>query len=397
MSFRIQNNIESMNSLRHLNRNSSAMARSLERLSSGYRINSAADDAAGMASSTRLRAEISSLKVASRNAAEATSLLQVAEGATGQLDLILNRMKELATQASSGNAGTDRDKIQDEFSALKNEVDRIVDFTKYNGQKLLDGNFGAVSFTTTSLVGLTNDNGVENIDVTNGKANFAYYISAMDTTANTITLKEWDIAGATTTGIAQTVSYNTAASLGENENYTLDFTSLGVKMQVNKAFATNEATIASNASVSYTAGTTPGFKTDSTTPVASFQLGPENAAQHRISFSLSNLNATGLGITSLDLSTLSGAQTALTTIDTAVSTLALQRGKMGSLINRLSYASSNLAVSIENKTASESTIRDVDMAAEMSEFSKNQILVQSSTAMLAQANAASQNVLSLLR
>lgn len=376
MSFRIQNNIAALNSLRHLNRNEVLMNRSLERLSSGYRINSAADDAAGLASSMRFRAEISSLKVASRNASEATSLLQVAEGAMGEIDLILSRMKELATQAASGNAGSDRTAIDAESQALVGEIDRIVGFTKYNGTKLLDGNFGSVALSSTAPVDFTAANGVEHIDVANAAAASTFTVSAASATANTITLSDGSV--------SQTVTYS--AALGQNENQVLNFTQLGIKLTVNMQFAAQEAQ----------------FDTDSKIHTgalgqALFQIGNENASESRLGFNLSEVSANALSVDTVSLLTASGAQSALTSIDNAISTLAGLRGDAGALVNRLSYASSNIAVSIENKTASESVIRDVDMAMEMSQFTKNQILVQASTSMLAQANVAPQAVLSLLR
>lgn len=379
MSFRIQNNIAAVTSLRYLNVNENAMNKALERLSSGYRINSAADDAAGLASSMRFRAEVNSLSVASRNASEATSLLQVAEGAMSQIDLILNRMKELATQAASGNAGADLSKINAEATALSSEVNRIVGFTEYSGYKLLDGNYGSVALSSTAPTDFTAANGVEFIDVTNAKAATTYSVSAMSDTANTITLSD----GTT----SQQVSYSD--SLGENEDEVLDFTALGVKITVNMQFAAQEAT----------------YDTDSNIITkalgnATFQIGNENDSNNQLGFMISAVDMTmlkGGAALTVDLSTQSTAQTALADIDTAISYLASKRGDVGALINRLGYASSNLSVSIENKVASESGIRDVDMAAEMSEFTKNQILVQASTSMLAQANVAPQAVLSLLR
>lgn len=379
MAFRIQNNVAALSSLNYLNKNALGMNKSLERLSSGYRINSGADDAAGLASSMRMRGEISSLKVASRNASEASSLLQVAEGGMSQIDLILNRMKELATQAASSNAGSDLSKINAEATQLKNEIGRIVSFTKYNGTALLDGNFGAVSLSSTAPVQFTAANGVENIDVSNAKAATTYSTTAISQTANTITLSD----GTT----SQTLTYSTTLSV--NQDQVLDFTSLGVKLTVNSLFATNEASL-STAGRIYT----------STLSNATFQIGNENASSSQLGFTLVALDLTHLkgGATlTADLSTQANAQTALADIDTAISYLASQRGTVGAYINRFSYASSNLETSIQNKTASESTIRDVDMAAEMSEFTKNQILVNASTAMLAQANTAPQSVLSLLK
>jgi len=368
------------------------MNKSLERLSSGYRINTAADDAAGMAASMRFRAEISSLKVASRNAAEATSLLQVSEGAMSQIDLILNRMKELATQAASANAGDDLTKIDAEATALETEISRIVSFTKYGGKTLLDGSFGATTLTSLAITGFTSANGVENIDVSNAAAESIFYVSAMDTANNLMTISQ----APTSTGLqikSQTIDYSAAVGMGVNEDYTLNFSDLGVKITVNNEFAEGD----------YTAGTTTTgshFQTD-VLGQSTFQIGTENTASSQMAFNLSNLSLNVLSGGStpadIDLSSQTTAQAALSIIDNAISYLAAKRGDVGALVNRLTYAQSNLSVSIENKTASESTIRDVDMASEMSVFTKNQILVQSSIAMLAQANAAPQNVLRLLQ
>jgi flagellin len=380
MGFRIQNNIAALNSFNHLNKNSAAMDKSLARLSSGYRINSAADDAAGLSSSMRLRAEVSSLRVASRNAAEATSLLQVAEGAMSQIDLILNRMKELATQAASGNSGSDLSKIDSEVTALENEINRITGFTEYNNSVLLEGGFGSVSLSSGG--DFDGAAGVESIDVANAAAGTTFTVSALSATAHTITLSD----GTT----SQQLTYS--AVLTENQDQILDFSDLGVKLTVNSQFAAavtaGDITTASEIETAVTLGN------------AVFQLGSKNSADHRLGFTLADISTASLNggsALSVDLSSTSSAQTALTDIDAAISHLASKRAEVGTLINRLSYASSNLAVSIENKTASESTIRDVDMASEMSEFTKNQILVQASTAMLAQANASPQAVLSLLR
>ncbi len=384
---RIQNNIAAINSHRVLSTNTTTMNKSLERLSSGYRINTASDDAAGMAASMRFRSEISSLKVASRNAAEATSLLQVSEGAMSQIDLILNRMKELATQASSANAGDDLSKIDAEATALESEIGRIVSFTKYGGKTLLDGSFGTTALSGTPT-GFVAANGIENIDVANAAADSTFYVSAMDTANNLMTITQ-----ATGGAIvrSQTIDYTAATTLSINEDATLNFSDLGVKITVNSDFAEGDYTTG-------TSGTASRFATGALGN-ATFQIGTENASSSQMAFSLSDLSLGVLANGSsadIDLSTQSTAQTALTTIDNAISYLASKRGDVGALVNRLNYAQSNLSVSIENKTASESVIRDVDMASEMSNFTKSQILVQSSIAMLAQANVAPQNIIQLL-
>lgn len=389
MSFRIQNNITAMMARRNLGVNESAMAKSLERLSSGFRINSASDDAAGLASSMRFRAEVASLKVASRNAAEATSLLQVAEGAMSQIELILVRMKELATQASSGNAGADLSKIDLETTALENEINRIVGFTEYDSHTLLDGSFGTVTLSSTAPAQFIPTNGVEHIDVTGAKGNTTFYISAISHAGRTLTLSDGTV--------SQTVDFSSAIGMPPNGNFTMDFSQLGVKVQVNSAFETNLA--------NYTAwdGSSPtsaGFIATGPDGIATFQLGAQNNGYNKLGFRLPDLSLSALangGAFDIDLTTQDTALDALDTINGAINYLAGARAEVGALLNRIQYTRSNLAVSIENKTASESVIRDVDMAAEMSTFTKNNILVQAGVSMLAQANQVPQSLLQLLR
>jgi len=389
MGFRIQNNIAAMVSNRHLNTSQTNMNKSLERLSSGFRINSASDDAAGLASSMRFRAELSALKVASRNAAEATSLLQVTEGAMSQIELILVRMKELATQASSGNSGSDLTKINSEAEALTDEITRIVGFTEYDGRTLLDGTFGTVAMSSTDPTDFSHAQGIENIDITGAQADTTYFVSAMSASANTITLSDGTV--------SQQVDYSDVAGLDVNEDFVLDFSQLGIKVTVNSAFegATGDE--------SFTADLVAGAGTSKihTGPggISTFQLGETNDGYNKLGFNLPNLMPSALqggGSFDIDLTSQGSAQAALGAVSTAIDTLASARADVGALLNRIQYTQSNLAVSIENKTASESVIRDVDMANEMSEFTKNNILVQSGVSMLAQANQVPQSMLKLL-
>ena len=380
MGFRIQTNVTSMNAHRHLTTNDSMMNKTLERLASGYRINSAADDAAGMAASLRFRSEISALEVASRNTQQATSLLQVAEGAFTQMELMLLRLKELATQAASGNAGVDLEKIDAEATQLEQEMTRIIGATKYNQRTLLDGSFGGTALSSTSPVDFTAANGVEYIDVAGAKGETTYSITSLNTTTNSMTLSD----GST----SQTIDYTAAESLNPNENFVFDFSLLGLKITVNEAF--DDANFAAAQSEIYTG----------TTGEALFQIGDGNIGYAQLGITLPDLSLSTLAGGAnfdVDLTSLSSAQTALDDVDAAISKLALERGDIGAYINRLSYASANLAVSIENKIASESVIRDVDMAAEMSEFTKYNILVQAGVSMLAQANTMQNSVLNLLR
>jgi len=272
MALRINTNVAALNAHRQLLGTEQSLNKSMERLSSGYRINSAADDAAGLAVANRLRAEVRSLNVASRNVSEASSLLKIAEGAANEIEGILERMKELATQAASANTSTtDKAKLDAEFQALIDEIDRIVDDTEYQGTALLDGNFSG-----TFQVGSGDTSGVDTLNV-----------------------------------------------------------------------------------------------------------------------SISNLDSTSLTVGSDALTSAATAVTAITHVDAAIDTLSTNLGNIGAAMNRLDYTYSNIQVSIENFSASESVIRDADMASEMVDFTKNQILLQAGTAMLAQANMSSQVVLSL--
>ncbi|RJO75437.1 MAG: flagellin [Myxococcales bacterium] len=384
MGFRIQNNIASMNSRRHLERSSINLNKSLERLSSGYRVNSAADDAAGLAASMRFRAEVAALRVAGRNAAEATSMLQVAEGAMGEIELILVRMKELATQASSGNVGSDLSKIDAEATQLEAELSRIVGFTEYDSHTLLDGTFGTTNLSSTPPVDFTAANGIQHIDLSTAQGNTTYYVSAISYSANVMTLSDGTV--------SQQVDYSAAVGLAPNETSVLDFSELGVRLTLNSAFDETAFTagLPAVASRFYT----------SATGLATFQLGDRNNGYNRLGFTLPNLSLATLagGSTAdIDLSTNASAQLALDAVESAISSLALARADVGAILNRITYTTSNLAVSIENKVASESIIRDVDMASEMTEFTKNNILIQTGVAMLGQSNQIQQTVLQLLR
>jgi flagellin len=367
MGLRIQNNIAALNAHKNLTIADSGLSKSLERLSSGYRINRAADDAAGMSISLAFRADIASFKVASRNATEATSLLQVAEGAMDQIGNMLTRLKELATQAASANAGANLDKLNAEASKLILEIDRIADSTEYANTKLINGSYGVtVNDKAAAMTG-----GAGFSSVSGMKASEKYTVTTtVASGAGTMMV--------TTGEISETV-YFTAPSGTNTQDVNIG--SLGLTITVNASIGDDfDGTITAGSSGSST-----------------FQIGAENSADNRVSVSIGDVTkeSSGLNISSLSLASAASAQAALDTIDTAISSLNSKRGDIGAYMNRLSYASANLASTIENVTAAESVIRDVDMAAEMTTFTKNQILLQAGTAMLAQANMAPQAVLSL--
>ena len=372
MSLRIQNNIAAMNAHRQLEVADSGLNKSLERLSSGYRINRAADDAAGLAISQQFRADIASFKVASRNTSEASSLLQVAEGALDQIGNMLTRLKELATQASSANAGANLTKINAEGNALINEIDRIATSTEYANTKLINGSFGvgiSAGSTATATDGVTSASGMVagetyTISTAVGSSG-AGYVNVTITTGDG----------------SQTI--NNVAVPGSGVTSSVSFSSFGLDVTFNSNLTSGAGT----------AGTILGTDTGNST----FQVGAENQADNRITVSIGDATASTLGLSADQLDTASEAQAFLTTVDSAISTLANTRGDIGAAQNRLQYSYSNLSVTIENVQAAESVIRDVDMASEMTTFTKNQILMQAGTAMLAQANMAPQSVLSLFQ
>jgi len=280
---KVAHNISALEAHRWLSIADTGMAKSLERLSSGYRINRAADDAAGLAISSRLRTQIRSLQQAQRNTEQAIAMIQVAEGTLNEIHNILERLKELATEAASDTVGGgDRAQIEKEKEQLLAEIDRISQATKYADMPLLYS-------TATSIIGT------------------------------------WTVQWA-----------------------------------------------------------------------ATIQVGYTNEGYDRIQIKFYQIDTASLGISGIGFGTLTSAQSALAAIDAAVFSVAAFRADLGAYQNRLQYTASNLAVSIENYIASDSTIRDTDMAQEMINFTKNQILVQTSMAMLAHANALPQNILALI-
>jgi len=374
MGLRIQNNIAAMNSHRNLSIADAGLAKSLQRLSSGYRVNSGADDAAGLAIANAMRADIASFNVASRNTSEANSLLQVAGGALDQISNMLTRLKELATQASSANASSNLTKINDEAAKIILEIDRIADSTEYADTSLINGTFGVSILGCSTEVNSTSGfSGISGMK-TSGK----YTFDTADDGATTLTLSH--------AGGSEAVYGVSAPNAGETTD--VYFASVGITLTINNGFDSESDFII----------------TASTGGASEFQVGAENSSTNRISVSLGNatqeqlgktINTSGSALTDIDLTSAANAQSALDYIDDAISDLSKIQGDIGAYQNRLSFAAANLATTVENVQAAESVIRDVDMASEMTTFTKNQILLQAGTAMLAQANMAPQQVLSL--
>jgi flagellin len=373
----INTNISALNAAKNLNSTGSALQASIAKLSSGFRINTAGDDAAGLSIANTLQAQVTSLNAASRNASQAGSLVQIASGAVDTITSILDRMKELATEAASDTVtSADRQKLSAEYTTLRSEIGRIVSNTKYQGQTLLDGTYGvSVSGGTYSAAGTGLGTGTSGTITLNGaSANTTYTFT--DATGTGITLSGDPGSGTVTQTLTQP-----AASGAQ----TLVFDKLGITVSLDGSYADaglNGKTIITGAASG-----------------GRFTVGSgATVGQDTIDLTLSNLTtgSNGLNLDGTDLTSLSNAQTVITRLDSAISTVASADGTIGAAQNRFTYASQNLASLIQNLSASESTIRDADMASEMVNFTKEQILQQAGTAMLAQANAAPQSILKLI-
>lgn len=377
---RVNTNIPSLNTQRILANTGAAVARSIGRLSSGFRINRAADDAAGLGIANKLRADVRSLRQAARNAEQATSLLQVAEGAAQTISQIIDRMKELATQAASDNVDdAGRGRIKAEWDQLKTEIQMIANTTKFQGKALLDGTFGnTVDTNPVNSTALAAGTGLYDVNIAGTAAGTYTFTQAAD---GELTVDDGSV--------QQTVTGLVAGK------QTVYFDKFGLTLQLDANFNhTAAAGTLDGTQLVVSAGSSGG----------SFLVRSSGAYSSDDLISLTGLDLT-TGASGLDLDSLTftgnGAasewQAALTRLDTAIGTVNSAFGTIGAAQNRIDYATANVRTSIENIAAAESTIRDADMAAEMAEFTKQQILQQAGVAMLAQANAAPQMVLQLLQ
>ena len=372
--FRINNNISAMNSLRLFGRSQRGLEKNIERLSSGLRINRAKDDTAGLAISQRMRAQIRGFQQASSNSEQAINMIQTAEGGLDEVHNLLIRMRELSVQASSDTVtDSDRTSIDLEFDQLRSEITRISTTTEYNNTKLINGSFqgNTVSFTNASTSQTLTTDGVQKINLS-GAGTGTYTLSDASSSDGILTLSN----GTTT----QSVTYTNAPASGQT--IKVNFADLGVELTLNDSYDDGDLNGETFQVVAGSGG--------------NFQIGADNAADNRLSFSIGDSTASGISIDTADLSSLTNAQAAIDTLDTAIGLVNDQRSTLGALQNRLEFTISNLSNMRQNIQASESAIRDANFASETTEFTRNQILVQSGVAMLAQANASSQSVLSLL-
>ena len=365
---RIQHNIMAMNAYRNYTNNTSALSKNLEKLSSGYKINRAGDDAAGLAISEKMRAQITGLETAQKNAKDGISLVQTAEGALTEVHDMLNRMVELADQSANGtyDDATDRANLQKEFDQLKNEIDRIADSSNFNGINLLDGSM---------------DSKKTDIDIT-GKISGTINGAAI-TSGTQLNLSGTFKAGDTVTIDGKTYTFNAAATGSDGATFS--------------NLASLAAAAAKNGVTLNTAQATQVTITKAGADLT-LQIGDTSADYNKLKVGIQDMHASELKLDdNVKISDQDSAQKAVDVIKTAINTVSSVRGTLGATQNRLDHTINNLSVMTENIQDAESTIRDTDVADEMMAYTKNNILVQSAQAMLAQANQVPQGVLQLLQ
>ncbi len=451
----INHNIAALNTYRMLSANNTAASKSLEKLSSGLRINRAGDDAAGLAISEKMRGQIRGLNQATRNAQDGISLIQTAEGALNEVHSILQRMRELAVQAANDtNNDNDRAELQKEIDQLISEINRIASDTEFNTKKLLNGDMGKTFSVTDSAFAPSNVR-VTGADVTTG----SYTITVEDVGTDTVTVNNQTAAGTgfdeSTISVADGTKYgfytlNVTNYDGTTANFELvgpdgtsvtvtghavdeDLTIGGITFEFSAANAAviKDGTIEVNltnvgvdfalsgaksvdipALTAYagerlnlggiefefrwgatSAGTT--YAIDVVDKSVKFHIGANQ--DQNTALSINDVSAVALGVNGIVVTNQTAANAAITTIQTAIDIVSSERAKLGAAQNRLEHTINNLGTSAENLTAAESRIRDVDMAKEMMEFTKMSILSQAAQAMLAQANQMPQGVLQLLR
>ena len=384
----INHNMNALNAHRNMGINNTAAGKSMEKLSSGLRINRAGDDAAGLAISEKMRGQIRGLTQASRNSADGISMIQTAEGALNETTNILQRMRELAVQASNDtNTTSDREEIQKEINALTEEVDRIANNTEFNTQKLLNG----------SKSGEEGDLVREAVTAKQGvfKITFAKNIQANDKII--IDGKQIKITA------PNKVQDDVNDAL--NGKYTANYDNAKKELTLTQVNGLDKYEMTAklngvDATVNVDTNGITARKEELSEGKVSVQVGA-NASQS-MSIEIGDMRAQALKITNdkgkgLSVKDAESANEAITAFDSALNAVSSQRANLGAVQNRLEYTISNLDNTAENLTSAESTLRDVDMAKEMMEYSKNNILNQAAQAMISQANQQPQNVLQLLR
>ncbi|MDK2900467.1 MAG: flagellin [Thermosipho sp. (in: thermotogales)] len=386
---RINHNLSALNAWRQISLTNSNMSKTLEKLSSGLRINRAADDAAGLAISEKMRGQIKGLDMARKNAQDAISLIQTAEGALNEVHSILQRMRELAVQsASDTNTDVDRENIQAEIEQLRQEIDRIARSTEFNTKKLLNGNLE--SFRANAEANIVNGGIIDlTINTLNQNAKEGTYLVEVGQFRGSPTSAlDVRITLVTTSSVYSTIVTSFAQGYVVVGGVTLRWDSTVLSISNYNGLPSGEVIDAAVARIE-------GKYTGSDYLV--FQIGANEGANMVGGIDAVNSKNLGLITSLIDVTSQDGAERVISLIDAAIDKVSGIRSKLGAMQNRLEHTIANLGVSSENLTSSESRIRDADMAKQMMFFTKQQILIQSGMAMLAQANTLPQNILQLLR
>ena len=408
----VQHNLSAMNANRMLNVTTSAQSKSTEKLSSGYKINRAADDAAGLSISEKMRKQIKGLTQASSNAQDGVSAVQTAEGALTEVHSMLQRMNELAVQSSNGtNSQTDRKAIQDEIDQLTSEIDRVSETTKFNETYLLKGDatktdtayFMESKYNVTggiyeegSATKITTAAALEKA-IKDGKK---LYTAAYDKANNPQTADKIAVKGKDYAYVTKLYDKNGKEVSAQNiqDSKNADGTDADKYYTSNAGEAGKNATPPTNMEISKDDAKdfTKGYEVNGS---ISFNLhvGADSADDNKIAVKIESMSAKGIGVYGLKVDTEDDATAAIDRIAEAVQKVSSQRSTLGAAQNRLEHTIANLDNVVENTTSAESRIRDTDMAQEMVNYSKNNILAQAGQSMLAQANQSNQGVLSLLQ
>lgn len=412
IEMRIQHNIMAMNAYRNYANNTSSLSKNLEKLSSGYKINRAGDDAAGLAISEKMRAQITGLDKAQDNAKDGISLVQTAEGALTEVHDMLNRMYELAEQSANGTFedGTDRKQLQKEVNQLKSEINRIADSANFNGIKLLDGSMSAnattklTSTATNSKAGVDLNIVADSVYDATGKRTELDFSLSVTTTANSAGVSVDEngtvlitVMGKDADGIsAEEIQAMLAKAKAANSKVSED-----IMNAVRDATVTGKGIVAPKSATNATKWTDVATVTSATTANKGeslvLQIGDTSDRFNQLRVGIKDCHVDALGLTDMKIGDQDSAAKALDKIKSAINYVSDVRGTLGATQNRLDHTINNLSVMQENIQDAESTIRDTDVADEMMAYTKNNILIQSAQAMLAQANQVPQGVLQLLQ
>ena len=435
----VQHNLTAMNSNRMLGLTTASQAKSTEKLSSGYKINRAADDAAGLSISEKMRKQIRGLTQASLNAQDGISAVQTAEGALTEVHDMLQRMNELAVKAGNGTmSADDRNYVQNEIDQLVNEIDRVSETTKFNETYLLKGDaasngnkktfaandvLGTVDGVTVAAKGTTigekTDGALIKIGtvevVSSDNTNFEIADAAAQTKAANVVKITSDGTNATVTLKDGKEVTNTIAEIKDSYGIEVKNNATGsatiskqLKAETTDAAISGTYTgnlndlaagAAVNVKLAIGASGSTALSSSEKALILSFQVGADTTAENKIEVSLEAMSAKGIGVNGLQVNGTdsTNADAAVKTIANAIQKVSTQRSALGAVQNRLEHTINNLDNVVENTTSAESQIRDTDMATEMVKYSNNNILAQAGQAMLAQANQSNQGVLSLLQ